>query len=132
MRLAQCQYDNGGVKPIRHRPQATAKQQTADAASERIPAVSPNHRDLDMSSTHHSPVAGQKSISPLEAAAQTALESIADRRFTDAEWRQIRPRLLQFVHVLRQWSQPAPVHDQSVPVEFPQAASPQCVWKEAA
>lgn len=86
-----------------------------------------------MSSTNHSPVSDQKSISPKEAAARTALESIADRRFTDGEWRQMRCRLMQFAHLLHQWGQPILAHDGGKPLAFLHPAStPQLAWNEAA
>jgi hypothetical protein len=86
-----------------------------------------------MSPTHHSPVPDQKSISPLEAAARTALESIANRRFTGGEWRQMCSRLLQFAQLLRQWSQAAPGTDRGEPIAFPHhVGDAQIRLKEAA
>lgn len=91
----------------------------ATASRQHSPNLRNQYRVLSMSPTHHSPVPHQKSISPLEAAARTTLESIADRRLTDGEWRQMRSRLLQFAHLLCQWSRPAPSTDRGEPIAFP-------------
>ena len=44
-----------------------------------------------------------------EAAARTALESLAARVLTDEEWERARSRLLGFVTILRDWNRKAEV-----------------------
>lgn len=54
----------------------------------------------------------------LKDAARTALETLAARRFTDAEWRQLRSRLLEYATILRDWDRAAmrkrPASDKAV------------------
>jgi hypothetical protein len=42
-----------------------------------------------------------------EAAARAALESVAARAMTDAEWERARGRLVEFVTMLRHWNRQA-------------------------
>jgi hypothetical protein len=44
-----------------------------------------------------------------DAAARAALESVAARPLTDAEWERARTRLVEFVTILRDWEQKAEV-----------------------
>jgi len=76
-----------------------------------------------MSPTPHSSFPTRKPTTALEAAARTALESLAARRFTDSEWQQMRSRLLQFANLLHQW--------EYLPFSR-KAAIAQPAWNEAA
>ena len=48
-----------------------------------------------------------------ESAARAAIESRAGRELSDAEWRRMRTKLLEFIRILRAWDQQVKMGDRS-------------------
>jgi len=67
----------------------------------------PGSKDGDFhlaSPTFNTQPAGETELTHLEMVARGALEAVACRAFTDLEWERARPRLLEFVTILREWA----------------------------
>lgn len=56
-------------------------------------------------STHSDPVHSQRHAGQFEDAARTALDSLAGRSLSGAEWAVAQARLLKFVTILRGWAE---------------------------